>query len=314
MTARPAFIVNPNAGQKAGIATNRLGPEDLQALLEASGLEADLWLTEYADHATELGRRAAEEGRPLVVAAGGDGTVAEVAAGLVGSETRLGILPLGSVMNIARMLGIPRELELAAEVIQAGHTARIDVGQVTTAVGQRIFLEAGGVGLSAGLFAYTNQLDAKRWRAGLPLVRFLMRHQPHRVRITIDGRSSRVRASMVTVANGPLLGAAFTLAPGAHLDDRRLTVQIFYTLHRGHLLRHAWTILRGGTERDPAVFTARGQIVEIEARRPLMVHADSHPMGTTPARFELLPAALTVVVPAEPAADSALLSAGRTAP
>lgn len=312
MTDRPVYIVNPCAGQKAGIATNRLGPADLRRLLTASGLEADLWLTEYADHATRLGRRAVAQGRSLVVAAGGDGTVAEVAAGLVGSEARLGILPLGSVMNLARMLGIPRDLERAAAVLRAGHTVRIDAGQVTTAIGRRIFLEAGGVGVSAALFAYANQLDNRRWRACLPLIHFLLRYQPHRLWITVDGRSRRVRASMVTVANGPLLGAAFRLAPGAYLDDRCLTVEIFSGPRRRQLLHHAWKILTGGTRSDRAIFTIRGQVVEISARQPLLVHADSHPMGTTPARFELLPAALTVVVPAQPAADSALLAAGQT--
>src|SRR5437763_11504657 len=111
MTSKPVIIVNPRAGQKAGLRTNAFGLRDVEAVLARHGLEAELWPTEYQDHATELARRAVREGRPLVVAAGGDGTVAEVAAGLIGGETRLGVLPLGSVMNLARMLGVPRNLE-----------------------------------------------------------------------------------------------------------------------------------------------------------------------------------------------------------
>jgi YegS/Rv2252/BmrU family lipid kinase len=314
MSGKPVVIANPRAGQKAGLATNSNAPEDLLAALASQGVEAELWPTEYAEHATELARRAADQGRELVIAAGGDGTVTEVASGLVGSQTRLGILPLGSVMNLARMLAIPRDIEAAAEVIKAGHAVRIDAGRVTTKVGKRLFLEAGGAGVSAGLFAYVNQLDAQRWQAMLPMLRFLLRHQPHRVRVTIDGQTRRVRASMITVANGPLLGAAFTLAPGARLDDRLFTVRVFSALHGRHVLKHTWAILSRRTESDASILTGHGRVVEIDARRPLMVHADSHPMGTTPARFELLPAALAVVVPELPEAEPALVAveAGQT--
>src|SRR5204862_7858832 len=139
------------------------GAQELRDVLARHGVEADLWLTERPDHAVELARRAVQEGRPIAVAAGGDGTVAEVAAGLVGGETTLGVLPLGSIMNLARMLGVPRDLDAAAEVIKVGYRVQIDAGRATTAVGQRLFLEAAGVGVSAALFAYTNQLDSGNW-------------------------------------------------------------------------------------------------------------------------------------------------------
>src|SRR3712207_6179927 len=100
MASKPVIIVNPNAGRKAGLRTNAFGPDDLQHVLERHGVDAEVWLTEYAEHATELARQAVREGRPLAVAAGGDGTVAEVAAGLVGGETKLGVMPLGSIMNL----------------------------------------------------------------------------------------------------------------------------------------------------------------------------------------------------------------------
>lgn len=304
---KPAIIVNPHAGQKAGLRTNRSGPRDLQVLLERHGIDADLLLTEYREHATELARQAAREGRPLVVAAGGDGTMAEVAAGLIGSETLLGVLPLGSIMNMARMLGVPRELEAAASVITRGHTVRIDAGRVTTAVGTRIFLEAAGVGVSAALFAYTNQLDSGNWGSIKPLLKFLLRYRPRRVYLRVDGIPQRARATMVTIANGPLLGAAFEIAPEARLDDHLLTVRVFASAGKLQLAAQVWAILRHGVAGQPGILTRRGRVVEVHGRRPLMVHADSHPMGTTPARFELVPDALSVVVPEQPGFEPALL-------
>ena len=304
---KPAIIANPHAGQKAGLRTNAFGPSDLQRVLERHGIDADLWPTQRPDHATDLARQAVREGRPLVVAAGGDGTVAEVAAGLIDSSTSLGILPLGSIMNLARMLGIPRNLEQAASVIKDGHAVRIDAGRATTRIGQRIFLEAAGVGVTAAIFAYTNQLDSGNWKSIRPLLRFLVRYQPRRLQVVVNGRQQRVRATMVTVANGPLLGASFVMAPDARLDDHQLTVRIFSAWSKRELAAQVWAILRRGSSNQVGILTRRGRLVEITGRRPLMVHADSHPLGTTPVRFELLSSALSVLVPEHPACEPALV-------
>lgn len=305
-TVRPVLIANPRAGQKGGISTNRASPEQVQGILARHGIDAELWLTEYAHHATVLARQAAEEGRPLAIAAGGDGTVTEVAAGLINSRTRLGLMPLGSVMNLARMLGVPRDLDAAAETIRLGHAVRIDAGRVTTVVGSRIFLEAAGAGVSAALFVYANELDKQNWRSLRALLNYLLRYQPRRVQITIDGQIRQTRASMIAVSNGPLIGAAFEIAPGASLDDRRFNVRIFRALTRRRLVGQILAILTRRVGRQPEVLTSTGSRVEIIARHPMMVHADSEPLGTTPATFELLPAALSVIVPEIPGCEPAL--------
>ena len=213
-------------------------------------------------------------------------------------------------MNLGRMLGVPRDLELAAEVIRAGRSVRIDAGRASTAVGQRIFLEAAGVGVSAALFAYSNQLDSGNWDSIRPLLRFLLRYRPRRVRVTIDGRPEQFRATMVTIANGPLLGAAFEIAPEARLDDRQFNVRIFTAASKHQLAAQLWAILRHGTADQPGILTRRGRLVGVSGRRPLMVHADSKALGTTPARFELLPAALSVIVPERPVCEPALVEIG----
>src|SRR5688572_24599839 len=111
---RTCLIINPTAGRKAGLTTNALGLEDIRVLLERHEIDADVMCTERAGHGTELAQQAVRDGYELVIAAGGDGTVAEVAEGLIASSAMLGVLPLGSVMNVARMLGIPRDLDQAA--------------------------------------------------------------------------------------------------------------------------------------------------------------------------------------------------------
>lgn len=304
---RTCLIINPTAGKKAGLTTNALGLEDIRALLERHEIDAEVMCTERAGHGTELAQQAARDGYELVIAAGGDGTVAEVAEGLVASSAMLGVLPLGSVMNVARMLGIPRDLDQAAQVIKARRIARIDVGRARSQAKTSFFMEAAGVGIDAGLFAYFNQLDHGNWRTLKPLFKFMWRYRPRRVTVRLDGRPRTYRAMMVTVANGPYLGAALTLAPDAQLDDHKFDVQIFTGFGKFELVRHLLAIAGGRRIYNPKVLSFRARTVEIEPRKPMMVHADSQPLGTTPARFDIVPAALAVIVGGEPGCLPALM-------
>jgi YegS/Rv2252/BmrU family lipid kinase len=293
---RTCLIINPAAGRKAGLTTNTAGVDEVQALLAQHEIAADVFCTEHAGHGTDLARKAIAEGYERIIAAGGDGTVAEVAEGLVGAHACLAVLPLGSVMNVARMLGIPRDLDGAAEVITSGRRARIDVGRATTQVRQTFFLEAAGVGIDAGLFAYVNQIDRGNWRTVIPLLRFLWRYRPRRFTLRLDGEDQRYAAMMVTVANGPYLGAALPLAPDALLDDGKFDVEIFTRFGKLELARHFLSIVAGRRAYNPKVLTRRASVVEVLSDRSMMVHADSRPLGTTPAHFEIVPQALEVLV------------------
>jgi len=296
---RSCVIVNPNAGRKAGLTTNSFGVDDARALLERHHIDAEIWETERPGHATELARKAADEHYGLVIAAGGDGTVEEVAEGLVGTTVELGVLPLGSIMNIARMLGIPRDLDAAAQVIRERRVVRIDVGHASTQARSDYFVEAAGVGIDAGLFAYFNQIDGGNWRSLRPLVTFMWRYRPRRLTLVLDGRRMRFRAMMVTIANGPYVGAALTVAPDARLDDHKFDVEVFTRFGKFELFRHLLAIAGGRRVYHPKVRTFRARTVEVIPDVPMMVHGDSRPLATTPARFEVLPAALAVIVGGE---------------
>src|ERR687886_1348104 len=206
-----ALIYNPNAGQKLGLETNSGGSEEVQAALRNEGIAFDPQPTERAGHAGERARRAVAEGRELVIAAGGDGTANEVAHGLADTGTVLGLMPLGSIMNVARTLWVPRDLALAARVIAQGKVLAMDMGRI----GDRFFLEAAGVGLDAGLFGYFDRLESGGSRLGVlrAAVRFLRRLGSPRVRVEYDGGRIQARAPMVSLANGPYVGAAYAIAP-----------------------------------------------------------------------------------------------------
>jgi len=303
---RICLIVNPNSGRKIGLTTNAFGLDEARALFERHEIELDIKCTERPGHATELARQAVQEGYGLVIAAGGDGTVEETAEGLVGTDVALGVLPLGSVMNIARMLGIPRDMDAAIQVIKERRVARIDVGRATTRARSRYFLEAAGIGIDAGLFAYFNQLDAGNWHSLLPLIKFMWRYRPRRLTLKLDGRPKRYRALMVTVANGPLVGAALAVAPNARLDDKTLDVEVFTRFGKFELIRHMISIAGGRRVYNPKIQSFKARRVEVITESPMMVHADSQPLATTPARFEVMPAALAVIVGGDPNSRPAL--------
>src|ERR687888_320018 len=157
------LVLNPRAGQKLGLHTNAASIDAVEGALRDAGIHVQVRLTERPKQATELAREAVRSGCKLVIAAGGDGTVAETGQALAGTQAVLGIMPMGSIMNTARMLCIPRDLRAAARVIANGQVLAMDVGRVLAGppATQRetIFLEAGGVGLAAGLFGYFDRLD-----------------------------------------------------------------------------------------------------------------------------------------------------------
>lgn len=294
----PRLIMNPRAGQKLGVSTNEAGVDVVQSALEAVGLSVELQPTRRPKHAIELARAAVRDGCKLVIAAGGDGTAAEVGEGLIGSETVMGIMPLGSVMNLARTLCIPRDVRQAAAVIAAGRVLAMDTGRV----GQAYFFEAGGVGLAAALFGYFERVDSGRARlrgALRGLWRFLTNVGTPRLRLDVDGQRMVVRAAMVTVSNGPYVGAAYALAPEARVDDGLLDVVVFKGASVPRVLLHM-ALVAGGRRLPPPpeaqVLRARTVDVATLRRRPLPVHADGSVVGATPIHFEVLPAALHVLV------------------
>jgi diacylglycerol kinase (ATP) len=291
-----ALIFNPQAGQKLGIETNAGGADDVQDALRAEGVPFDAWPTERAGHATDLARRAVEEGRQLVIGAGGDGTINEIARGLAQSETVLGLMPLGSIMNVARTLWIPRDLPLAARTILEGKVLAMDMGRV----GDRYFLEAAGVGLDAGLFGYFDRLDSggSLISVARSMWRFLRLLGSPRVTVEYPGGVIRARAPMVSVANGPYVGAAYAIAPNARIDDGLLDVIVFRGTSIPRVLLHL-ALVAGGRPLPPPkeARILRVPALRVSRRRgqPLPVHVDGSSIGVTPVEMRSAPASLRVI-------------------
>ena len=290
---RMRVLVNPHAGAKGGIPTNRATVEDVREAMDRHGLGAEVIVTASAEEAMAAAHDAVRQGYDVVVAAGGDGTIEPIAGQLMGTETALAILPLGSWMNIARMLGISRNLDEAAALIAAGHIRTIDVGEAKG----RLFFEGGSVGLNAAVFAAAHRFDAGsgRLRALGAALWILLRYRPPRMVLYLDDQVLTTRALAVSVANGPYTGLGFTVSPDARLDDGLLDVVIFSRFSRGELIRHFGAIAFGRRRYSAKTATYRSRRVRVEGVHPLPCRADAHDLGVTPVDYTLHPGALRVI-------------------
>jgi diacylglycerol kinase (ATP) len=303
---RVKVIINPASGKKGGITTNAAGPEEVRRILESNGIEADIAETEYAGHATELARNAIREGYQVVIACGGDGTVGEAAHGLVKSNITLGILPLGSANNVARMMHVPFDLEEAGKLLRLGEIRKVDVGRCNG----EYFLETAGIGLDAALFPIMNEVDKGKYGRLIDAVKTFYRFRPRRMTLVLDRRAVRVRALVVLVANGPYWGYSVPLAPDAKVDDGFFDVVVFRHFGKWKFVGHVLSALRKrgkvdesgnhGQNRpvyDPDIRTYRARRVRVfmRGRRSWPVHADAQPRGHTPANIRVLPGALQVI-------------------
>lgn len=291
--ARIRVIWNAAAGSKGGISTNSIDDVGLRDLMVRGRLGDELVPTESPEEARQQARDAVDRGYDLVVAVGGDGTVGLIASELLMTRTALGILPFGSVMNIARSLGIPRDPGAAADAIASGRVVTMDVGEVH---GQP-FYEAGSVGLNAAMFREAQRFDDGDWSSMARTLWVALRYRPARMSIDLEAGEIRTRALMVTVSNGPYAGAGMTVAPAARLDDGQFDVRVFRRFSKVRLLRHLLSIAFGRYRYAPEVDTYRSRFVRIRSVHPLPARADSHDLGSTPVEFTIRAAALRVVVP-----------------
>jgi YegS/Rv2252/BmrU family lipid kinase len=286
---RTLVIWNPTAGGGKGDGGDR---RQVEAILARAALQFELF--ESRDEVTTGVRvdDAVNAGVGTIIAAGGDGTVRSVAFRLLGRQTALGILPMGTAMNVARSLDIPLDPVAAARVIAEGHVREIDVGEVR---GQP-FLEIASIGLGAEVLAEATEIGEGRLRGILDLALRAWRYQRTRVDIRLDGQQLRSRALSLAVANGRFTGRALELAPEATLDDGQFDVLLFEGFGGFELILHLARAIRGRPF-DPRVRRYRASRVLIASHRPLPVRLDSQDLGSTPVELVTRRSALRVIAP-----------------
>ncbi|HSM35587.1 MAG TPA: diacylglycerol kinase family protein [Longimicrobiales bacterium] len=303
---RALVIVNPNAGQDPPERLRRA----LGGALAARNVPFDLVETLEPGHATELARAAITDGYTAVAAAGGDGTLAEVATGLVGSDVPLAIVPRGTANQVARNLGIPTDVEGAAEVIARGRAVPVDLGRAD----DRVFALAVGAGLDAVVMSATSREMKERWGFAAYIyatIREAVRTAPVDFRVVADGEELRIRALSVMVANvGELFAGilpsvlpSLSLAPAGEraLDtwrDGLLDVVVVAPAGVMGMASVLWQSASGAFAGDKHLFHRRAREVTVDADAPVPLQVDGDPGGTTPVRITVVPDDLRVLIPA----------------
>jgi YegS/Rv2252/BmrU family lipid kinase len=291
-TARYVLIVNPAAG---GGRARTLIP-DAERALASRGLEARTVITEDLDHALGAAREAAEAAE-IPVAMSGDGLIGQIGGTLAGTGTPLGIIPGGRGNDLARVLGIPRDIDGAADVLVAGATREIDVGEAN---GRR-FLGIASCGFDSDANRLAN--EARIVRGNLvylyAALRAIAAWKPARFELMLDGERHAFTGYGVAAANNKAYGGGMYAAPDADLDDGLVDVVWCREIAKRRFLFTLLPRVFKGTHVELAeVDTARAQEVEIAADRPFAVYADGDHICDLPARVRLLPRALRVIAPA----------------
>jgi len=300
-TIKTVFLVNPAAENGAA---GRRWPE-LAHEAASLGLQGDTRFSERPGHLTELAREAAPDA-DLLVAVGGDGTVNEVVNGIAGLDVELALIPRGTGGDFVRTFGIPRKLDRAVEVALRGRTRAIDLGRgrYRSWAGEdeeSYFANIASAGMSGAIAKRTNEtskaLGGKVSYAWATVAVF-SRWRSDEVRVRVDGTEQAGRMHDVIVANGRYLGGGMKMVPEAEPDDGLLDVLLIGDLTKRDLLLTMPKTYRGKHLPHPKATLLRGTTVEIDAPEPLPVELDGEQPGTTPVRFEIVPRALRLRVPA----------------
>ena len=247
----------------------------------------------------EIVLQAVAQGFDTVAAAGGDGTVSAVANGLIGTDARLGIIPLGTANVLARELGIPLALADACALLHGPNaTTHIDAMKVK---GKHYFTQI-GIGVDAVMIRDTT-VEHKRWLGNGAYVwtaatRFIG-FQPHRFSIAADDRRARPRALQVVLANSGSLGTSgLRRGPDVEVDDGKIEVCILRAQTLLNFLSVGWSVVRGRHKEDRNIqFLPAERAVAVHTDRPLPVQGDGEVIGETPLEVQVVPHALPVVVP-----------------
>jgi diacylglycerol kinase (ATP) len=287
------LIFNPFAGRDPS--NNGMRLAHVASALRVHGIEPEIGVKTSGAGARELAREARSDGIPLVIVAAGDGTIEEVASELIGSGITIGIVPLGTMNNLARSLGISLDIDEACAQIGMGARRHIDVGHVSSngPAPAEHFLECAGMGLSAIGALAGEGLEKHRWHLLPRIVRQFLASKPSAVRVAIDDLVLEPHTRIVTVSNSPYSGSNLLLAPEAKMDDGLLDVIVYDRMGDPALMKH---FIAAGHHDPPKLPTHRGRSIRITAEIPEPIHSDGDTVANRQViQIGIMPQALTVI-------------------
>jgi diacylglycerol kinase (ATP) len=286
---RALMLVNPRSRR----GTAALDP--VVERLRAGGIDAVIERFETPEEVSaDIARRRHEA--DLVIVCGGDGTINSAARGVLETGLPMGIMPMGTANDLARTLAIPDDLLRAADIIVAGHTSRIDLGEVNG----HPFFNVASLGLSADLARGLTPEVKRRWGKlgyALAALRVLLKAQPFRADIISDAGSVRVKTLQIAVGNGVHYGGGTVIHADATIEDGHLDL---YSLELANVWKFGLMLgafRRGEHGAWDEVRTAKSTEFDIRTKEPMPINTDGDIVTQTPAHFIIRPSAVSVFSP-----------------
>ena len=291
-----AVIINPTSGKGKG---GKSAPE-VGALLHKRGLDAALLVAGSAEEVLEMARAAVADGVDALLAAGGDGTVNLAVQAVAETDVPLGIIPLGTGNDNAKMLGMPvGDLEKALDIIADFEVRTMDVAHVRTGDGtERYFMGVMSAGFDSNV---TERANNMRWPKGdlrylFGILAELGTFKPVPYKVTIDGTEHNGQAMLVAVGNGTSYGGGMQVCVGARPDDGLLMLTWLHEASKFKFLKTFPTVFKGTHVKDDMVEQFVCREIRIEAPGQL-VFADGERVGPLPCDVRACENALKVIVP-----------------
>ena len=302
------LIHNPNAG--GGGNGRRRTLDAARHIFAARGINSDLAETTGPGHATEIASRAADEGRGLVIACGGDGTLNEVVNGLAahqnGHRVPLALLPGGTANILAKELDLPWDIPSAAEKLVRGTVKEIALGLATPLEHpekKKYFLSVGGAGPD-GMIVYSLDLELKArlgilaywWQGAREVFRYSFPH----FRIVIGDQ--KIDASLAIVGRTKNYGGPFKITTGADLFEDQFELIALTTQSGLRYLSYLPTLWMGNLRGTEGVHFHKSDTVICEPldKNPVYAQVDGEPLARLPVQFKIVPRALKLLVPSPP--------------
>ncbi len=286
------IIFNPAAGRRRA--------QLLWRVLDVLAIHAvrfELVETRYPGHAESLAREGARAGKTTIVAAGGDGTIAEVANGLTGTPSRLGIIPLGTANVLARELGLSLSPRGVASTLAFGRVRTHWPGRISGPDGTSLFVQMLGVGLDAQVVHRLNPVMKRILGRGayvLQTLREVIRYDYEPIAVRIDGEETH--AASVIVSKGRLYGGPYLLAPDARPDEPGFSVSLFDRGGAAAALMYGAALPFGRLGRMPGSRQMRAQSLVFPGNRRAPAQSDGDSAGYTPFSIDNAPGPIQLVV------------------
>jgi diacylglycerol kinase (ATP) len=299
------LIHNPNAG--GGGRGRQRGLNEARHIFAGGGIQTELAETTGPGHATEIALRAADEGRQLVIACGGDGTLNEIVNGLAaqqnGHRVPLALLPGGTANILAKELDLPWDIPSAAEKLVRGTVKEIALGLATPLEQpekKKYFLSVAGAGPD-GMIVYSIDLDLKArvgilaywWQGAREIFRYKFPH------FRIVTGEQKLDASLVIVGRTQNYGGPFKITTGADLFQDQFELMALTTQSGFRYLSYLPSLLLGDLRETEGVHFWKAETIVCEPldTNPLYAQVDGEPLARLPVEFKIIPRALKLLVP-----------------